>query len=58
MWLIGWSLTWVGTRKDEAQPKPPRDRRADHVKLFPANTVLREHNEEEDEQVEIAAIVN
>jgi hypothetical protein len=56
MWLVGWTLTWVGSRKDEAQPKPLRERRSDHVKLFSANTVLQDEDEEEEERVEIVAV--
>jgi hypothetical protein len=56
MWLVGWTLTWVGSRKDEGQPKPARERRADHVKLFSANTVLQDEDEEEEERVEIVAV--
>ena len=57
MWLIGWTLTWVGGRKEDAQPQRRRETRADHVKLFSANAVVRQDDEEEEEeQVEIVAV--
>ena len=57
MWLVGWTLYWVGGRKDEAQPELRHDRRSDHVKLFPVNTVVEKEDEEE-EPVEIAAVLD
>jgi hypothetical protein len=52
VWLIGWSLTWAGSRKD-ANPKTPRKRREDHVTLVPAAALKEEDEQEEEAQLKI-----
>jgi flagellar basal body-associated protein FliL len=52
VWLIGWSLTWAGSRKD-AKPKNPEMRREDHVTLVPAVAVNEQDQQEEEAQVKI-----
>jgi hypothetical protein len=52
VWLVGWSLAWAGSRKDEEQPRSRVERRGDHVSLIPANAV---EQETENERVEVAS---
>ncbi len=54
VWLVGWSLAWAGSRKDEKQQRTRVERRGDHVSLIPASAVEQEtEDEQEAEHVEI-----
>ena len=42
-WLIGWSLYWVGSRKDRVQPKIRVKVQEEQVTLIPASAVEQEN---------------
>jgi hypothetical protein len=44
VWLVGWSLYWIG-RKKEGEAKPPRKRGAPNITLIPAMSVEKEQAE-------------
>jgi len=48
VWLVGWSLFWVGGRRDRERPKSKMEPKEDHITLIPANAV-----EQENESVEM-----
>ncbi len=48
VWLMGWSLYWVGGRKDREHLGKKMKRKEDHVTLIPASAV-----EQESEKVEM-----
>ncbi len=48
VWLVGWSLYWVGGRKDRERLEKKMERKEDHVMLIPAGAV-----EQENENVEM-----
>ena len=44
-WFIGWSLYWVGSRKDREQPKIRVKHQEEHVTLMPASAVEQENED-------------
>jgi hypothetical protein len=52
VWLIGWSLTWAGSRKD-AKPKKLQKMREDQVTLVPAAALNEDDEQEEEARVKI-----
>ena len=44
-WFIGWSLYWVGSRKDREQPKIRAKSQEEHVTLIPASAVEQENED-------------
>jgi len=44
-WFIGWSLYWVGSRKDREQPKIRVKGQEEHVTLIPASAVEQENED-------------
>ena len=53
VWLVGWSLTWAGSRKD-TNAQNLQKRHEDHVTLVPAVAVNEQDEQEEEAQVKIA----
>jgi hypothetical protein len=48
VWLVGWSLYWIGGKKDRERLGKKMERKEDHVTLIPASAV-----EQENENVEM-----
>ncbi len=55
IWLVGWSLYWVGRNSDNKRyvQSKHKNKSKEHITLITASTL--ERNEDEEEQIELSA---